>query len=112
MYVQAGSRILPQNGLITTLARNTIPVFRCLSGSSTPNVGNLIDPNGTDITHSSSDPFIISRGGSYDPGTLLVRSVRPLGSEDSGIYTYRTPDENGEVIEFHFGLYVASSAGK
>ena len=103
---------LPNNGLITTSVRNTIPSFRCLSGSSRPNVGNLIGPDGTDTTFSTSDPFFISRGGSYDPGTLLVRSVRALEPEDSGIYTYQTPDENGDTVEFHFGVYPSNNTSK
>ena len=86
-----------------------VPFFRCLSGSSSPNVGNLIGPHGTDITFATSDPFLVIRGGSNDPGTLLVRKIRRLVSEDSGIYTYRSPDENGDIVEFHFGVYPSSN---
>lgn len=103
-----GDKVLANNSLISALTRNTTPSFRCLSGSSKSNVGNLIGPGGTDITYSTSDPFFVSRGGTYDPGTLLVRSARALKSKDSGIYTYRTPDENGKIVEFYFGVYFSS----
>ena len=101
--------MLSKNSLITTVGRNFVPLFRCLSGSSTPNIGNLIGPHGADITFSTSDPFFIRRGGSYDPGTLRIQSVRALEPEDSGIYTYRTPDENGDIVEFHFGIYLSTN---
>jgi hypothetical protein len=74
-------------------------------------VGNLIGLNGTDITSSTSGLLFVRPGDAYDPGTLLVRSLRALGSNDSGIYTYRTPDEDGNTVEFHFGLYNSSNAG-
>ena len=100
------SGALPNNSLITTIPpRNITPSFRCLSGSSAPSVGKLIGPLGNDITLNPSDPFFVSRGGSYDPGTMLVRGLQPLQWEDTGIYTYRTPDENGNIVDFHFGIY-------
>ena len=108
IFVEGGvNRVLANNSLITT--NRIVPTFRCLSGSSVSSVGNLIGPLGNDITLSPSDPFLVSRGSSYDPGTLLVRSVRPL--QMSGIYTYRTPDEDGEIVDFHFGLYLSNSSG-
>ena len=105
IYVQSSDGALPNNSFITTLARDTIPLFRCLSGSSTPYVGQLIDNYGRDITNSDSDPFSVTLGGPSDPGSLLVRSLRPLRHNENGIYTYRTPDERGNIIDFHFGLY-------
>ena len=109
--IRGSGRVLSKNGIIdiTTLV---VPFFRCLSGSSTPNVGSLIGPHGTDITFATSDPFLVIRGGSNDPGTLLVRMIRRLVSEDSGIYTYRSPDENGDIVEFHFGVYPSSNISK
>ena len=82
--VRGGGRVLSKNSIIdiTTLV---VPFFRCLSGSSSPNVGSLIGPHGTDITFATSDPFLVIRGGSNDPGTLLVRKIRHLVSKDSGI---------------------------
>ena len=88
-----------------------IPSFHCLSGSAQPNVGNLIGPLGNDVTLSTTGPLNVVHGGLSDPGTLSVHSVRPLGLDDIGIYTYRTPDENGDVIDFHFGLYYSSNSG-
>ncbi len=46
-----------------------------------------------------------NRGTSHDPGTLYVRSLRRLKPEESGIYTYRTPNEAGNIIDFNVGLY-------
>ena len=111
IYVQSGNRVLPNNSVITTLARDTIPSFRCVSGSTRARVGRLIGPQGSDITFSSSDPFFVRQGTSYNPGTLSVRSVRSLRREETGIYTYRTPDENGNIVEFNFGLYHSNQSG-
>ena len=106
------NKVLPNNSLITTNGiGNNIPTFRCLSGSSVASVGNLIGPLGNDITLSLTDPFLVRRGGPYDPGTLLVRGVRPLQRNYTGIYTYRTPDEDGDIVDFHFGLYFANYSG-
>ncbi len=107
-----GGKALPNNSLITTLVRDRVPSFRCLSGSARVNVGHLIGPRGRDITLSTSDPFFARWGGSYNPGTLSVRSVRSLRREESGIYTYRTPDERGNFIEFYFGLYHSNQSGE
>ena len=112
IFVPSGSRVLSNNSLITTLSvLKFIPSFHCLSGSAQPNVGNLIGPLGNDITLSTTGPLTVARGGLSDPGTLSVHSASPLGLHDIGIYTYRTPDENGDVIDFHFGLYYSSNSG-
>ena len=99
--------VLPQNGLITTATRP--PNIRCLSGSSRSNVGSIISPQDRDITFLFTDPFLVSRGGSRDPGTISIRAVRLLGEEDYGVYTYRTPDESNKIVEVHFGIYNTTS---
>ena len=106
VVVQPGDRVLPNNSLITTSSHNLIPRFHCLSGSLRSNVGNLIGPLGTDITLMSSDPFNVRHGRGTDPGTLLVfSSSNAMETDDNGIYTYHTPDENGDTVDFHFGIY-------
>ena len=106
IYVESTDTVLPNNGLIsTTKLHKNMPSFRCLSGSSQSRVGRLIDPLGNDITFSTSDPFFISQGGTHDPGTLYIRSLREFEPADNGIYTYRTPDENGNIVDFNVGLY-------
>ncbi len=104
-------KILPNNSLITTQGQNRVHRFQCLSGSARANVGRLISPLGDDITFSRSDPFSVRQGGSQDPGTLRVRIVRQPRREETGIYTYRTPDENGNIVEFYFGIYQTIQSG-
>ena len=102
VVVQPGDRVLPNNSVIT----NLIPRFHCLSGSLRKNVGQLIGPLGIDITFKKSDPFTVLRGRRSDPGTLLVfSSSNAMETDDNGIYTYHTPDENGDTVDFHFGIY-------
>ena len=103
----SGGQTLPDNGLIVITNANRVPDFRCLSGSSSRNIGKLIGPLGNDITYSHSNPFLVTQ---QNPGSLYVRNVRPLQLVDVGIYTYRTPDENGDIVDFNFGLYHASES--
>ena len=106
VVVQPGDRVLPNNSLITTSSNNLIPRFHCLSGSLRSNVGKLIGPLGIDITFKNSDPFTVRRGRGTDLGTLLVfSSSNAMETDDNGIYTYHTPDENGDTVDFHFGIY-------
>ena len=105
VVVQPGDKILPNNSVISTLSNNFIPRFYCLSGSSQSDVGTLIGPLGTDITRITSDPFTILRGRRADPGTMIVYSSKALEITDNGIYTYRTPDGNGNIVDFHFGIF-------
>ena len=111
VVVQPDDRVLPNNSLIETLSNNVIPRFQCLSGSSQSNVGTLIGPLGTDITQITTDPFTILPENRNDPGTMVVISSKALDTADVGIYTYRTPDENGKTIDFHFGIYTSLLAG-
>ena len=109
VVVQPGDRVLPNNSLITTSSNNVIPQFQCLSGSLRTSVGKLIGPLGTDITFKNSDPFNVRRRGA---GTLLVfSSSNAMETDDNGIYTFRTPDENGDTVDFHFGMYTLQYAG-
>ena len=104
--MESTDTVLPNNGLIsTTILQQNMPSFRCLSGSLQSRVGHLIGPLGYDITFSTSDPFLISQGGTHDPGTLYIRSLREFESADSGIYTYSTPDESGNIVDINIGLY-------
>ena len=106
IYVESTDTVLSNNSLISTSElHQNMPSFHCLSGSSQPHVGHLIDPLGNDITFSTSDPFFISRGGQHDPGTLYIRSLREFEPTDSGIYIYRTPDENENFVDVNVGLY-------
>ena len=102
--MESSDTVLPNNSLISSTELK-MSSFRCLSGSSQSHVGRLIGPLGNDITFSTSDPFLISQGGTHDPGTLYVRSLREFKTTDSGIYTYRTPDENENIVDVNVGLY-------
>ena len=112
IYVTAGQRALPNNGLIVAGADNRISEFRCLSGSSSPEVGQLLGPAGEDMTFIDSDNFLVRRGGIYDPGLVHVRRIVPLSDEEQGVYTCRIPDEKGVAVDVNVGLYFVDSAGK
>ena len=110
--MQPGDRVLPNNSLITTSLNELVPQFNCLSGSLRANVGKLIGPLGTEITRKPNDPFTVIHGSRTDPGTLLVfSSSNAMETNDNGIYTYHTPDENGDTVDFHFGIYSSLYTG-
>ena len=111
-HVSAGQKTLPNNSLIVAGADNRISEFRCLSGSSSPDVGQLINSQNEDITHDDSDSFLVRKGGRYDPGLVHVRRIVPLASEEQGVYTCRIPDEGGVTVDVNVGLYLKDSAGK
>ena len=107
----SGREALPNNGLIVAGVTNRISEFRCLSGSSSPFVGQLLGPNGEDLTHVDADHFLVHRGGSYDPGLIHVRRLAPLAREEQGVYTCRIPNERGTAVDVNVGLYLGDSAG-
>ena len=104
------NEVLPNNSLIVEAGsyHQRIPYFYALSGSNKSFVGQLIDPYGNDITTSYTDPFIVTLGNSFDPGMMYVRCFRSLQKREVGIYTYRTPDESGNIIDVNFGLYTTA----
>ena len=107
IYVSSGHTALPNNGIILISGR--VGDFRCISGSRHSNVGHLFDMNEIDITTSTSDPFFTFR---HSPGTVHVRSVRNLRSNEQGIYTCRIPDETGSIVDVNVGLYLSGNASK
>ena len=106
VYVAQGHVALPNNGIILTGVGGRISEFRCISGSSRSNVGHLFDISEVDITTSNSDPFFTLR---HSPGTVQVRSIRSLRSNEQGIYTCRIPDETGTTMDVNVGLYLSSN---
>ena len=111
IYVTTGQRALPNNGLIIAGLNNRISEFRCLSGSSSPYVGQLLGPNGEDLTHLDTDHFLVHRGGIHDPGLVHIRRIVPLASEEQGVYTCHIPDERGVAVDVNVGLYLRDFAG-
>ena len=109
--MSSGKKALPNNSLIVARVDDRISEFRCLSGSSSENVGQLINPNNDDITFFESDHFLVHKGGRYDPGLVHVRQVVPMGKEEQGIYTCRIPDERGVTVDVNVGLYLQDEAG-
>ena len=106
-----GHKALPNNGLIVAGLNNRISEFRCLSGSTSPYVGQLLGPNGDDLTHIDNDHFLVHRSGSYDPGLVHIRRLAPLTIEEQGIYTCRIPNERGVAVDVNVGLYLKDYAG-
>ena len=90
---------------------NRISEFRCLSGSSSSGVGQLISSAGEDITYLHSDHFLVRKGQRYDPGLVHVRRVAPLTRDEQGVYTCRIPDEEGVTLDVNVALYRKDSAG-
>ena len=106
IYVAHGHDALSNNDMIVTGAGGRISEFRCISGSSRSNIGHLFDINEVDITMSNDDPFFTFR---HNPGTVHMRSLRSLRSNEQGIYTCCIPDETGTTVDVNVGLYLSSN---
>ena len=72
-----------------------------------PDVGNLIAPNGQDITTSGIDPFDVMVGGDSNPGylSILQASGHFLTATFQGMYTCILPDENEVENQLNVGIY-------
>ncbi len=112
IYVTSGHQSLPNDGMIVAHAiSNVISEFRCLSGTSRYNVGQFIGVSGIDIVSNTTDPFLIRRGSSNNPGLIHVRSSRSFAAEYDGIYTCQIPDESGTAAKINVGLYLHGVRG-
>ena len=107
-----GSTPLTNNTLIIADNFGHIASLQCISGSKLPNIGQWISPDGLDITYSSSDPFDVTAGDSSDPGFIQISVVSGLTFSDLGVYTCQIPDENGNVMSLHVGIYLPAYIGK
>ena len=113
IYVTGGMQSLPNDGLIIAHAYSKrISEFRCLSGTTRHNVGQLIGTNGLDIVGNSTDPFLVTRGSAYSPGMIHVRNTLTFEEGYDGIYTCKLPDENGAISSVNVGLYRTGVKGK
>ena len=108
-----GRQSLPNDGLIIAQAYSKrISEFRCLSGTTKHNVGQLIGINGLDIVSDSTDPFFITRGSTNSPGLIHVRNTLTFEEGYDGIYTCKLSDENEAIFSVNVGLYRNGVEGK
>ena len=114
MYVLDGSPVgfLPNNGLVTLVASFQPDEFRlrlfCISGSLMEEVGELIGPDGTQMT---SNTFLFISSISIS-GELVVLNggtltTQVFGASQQGVYTCRIPDESGIMVSVNVAIYPA-----
>ena len=104
-YLEVG--LLENNTLVIANTDQTVSDFHCSSGSTTPNVGRWIAPNGNDFTSSTIDPFTVIQGDEQDPGSLIIQQANGyiITNSFQGVYTCILPDENGVQTYLHVGIY-------
>ena len=109
LYLNASGTTLT-SGLLnndTFIRSDSIRELQCVSGSTAPNVGSWIAPDGEDITLEDGDQFEIVVGDSNNPGYLSVQFGSTLFTEmEQGVYTCRIPDETGQEQYIHIGIYL------
>lgn len=88
------------NSIIQTAAGH-IRSLHCLSATQMANVGQLIAPNGNDITNDSS---IVTIGDIMDPGVVSLH-LSTFTRSNPGVYTCIIPDEHGTNQFLHVGIY-------
>ena len=98
---------MQNNSLILATSTGRVEQVQCVSGSTTPNVGAWIAPNGMDITFKNDDVFDIVVGDASDPGYLSVQLPNgvSLSETDWGVYTCIIPDEAENLQYLHLGIY-------
>ena len=91
-----------------------MPRLQCISGSTSPNVGQWIAPSGQDVTYSTSDPFDVELGGVNDPGyvDIALHSGQFITFSDQGIYSCLIPDETGVTRSLLVGIYLPALTSK
>ena len=105
IHVLHNHEILSNNDIITAHADGRLSHFYCISATQRFSVGNLIGPTGVDVTRSTTDPFLVTRSGSSDPGVLQVRSHGVTNDDDEGVYTCRIPNEFNTMTNVNVGIY-------
>ena len=102
-----GRGLLENNTFITADSDGMINDFHCSSDSTMANIGHWIGPNGMDLTNSTTDPFVVSRGNEQDPGSLVVqlRNGHIVTRSFQGIYTCIIQNDNGVQSYIHVGIY-------
>ena len=79
-----------------------------------PNIGQWIAPDGQDLTAITTDPFEVTIGSSYSPGSLQVTTPvenPSLTTAHEGVYSCVIPDDSGETRYLHIGIYLHGFSG-
>ena len=102
-----GVGLLENNTLVTADTDQILSDFHCSSGSTMPNTGSWIAPNGNDLSNSTVDPFNVIQGGEHDPGSLIIQQApgHIITKSFQGVYTCILPDDNGVLNYIHIGIY-------
>lgn len=102
-----GVGLLDNNTFVTADTDQTLSDLHCSSGSTMPNAGRWIAPNGNDLTNSTVDPFNIIQGDERDPGSLIIQQApgHIITNSFQGVYTCVLPNDNGVLSYIHVGIY-------
>ena len=97
------------NSIVRANSDGSTGVFQCISGSTQPNVGQWIAPDGQELSLSADSPFTVTIGDSTNPGYLstVVTNGHSLSNVDQGVYSCVLPDESGNEQIIHVGIYLS-----
>ena len=99
------------NNSLTVATNGGLETIYCISGSTKPEVGRWIAPNGEDFTEPGNHPFNAVHGGTNNPGVLKI-SLTPQGrftsSEWLGVYSCAIPDEENTNRIIHVGIHTSA----
>ena len=102
-----GVGLLENNTLVTADTDQTLSDLHCSSGSTMPNAGHWIAPNGNYLANSTVDPFNVIQGDERDPGSLIIQQAPShiITNSFQGVYTCVLPDDNGVQNYIYIGIY-------
>ena len=108
------SSAISNNSIILSDSTGRIPRLQCITGAAIPNSGHWISPSGLNLDSVADNPFIIVVGDETDPGYIEMRLDHDavIGIADMGIYTCLIPNEEGDNVTFHVGVYHSSFPSK
>ncbi len=92
--------------ILTVSASGQFIDLVCNTGLKQPNIGQWINPNGTDIAF-DDETLEVQRGGgiiSLPYTTLKLRDGHSLDPQDTGLYTCKMPDINMVERESHIWI--------
>ena len=111
LFVGGGVGQVSNSSIVVVNSDHSVFVL-CLSGTSTPDVGHWINPNGTDITNETNEQFDVVVGDSNNPGSLEIQIQSESAQIDEGVYSCAIPDDTAEIQYLYVAIYQYAIIGK
>ncbi len=104
---------ITNNSLLIATSVGSVGSLQCISGTTAPDVGQWLAPDGQNLAQGGSGPFAVTAGGQGNPGCVELALNSPgLTNAHQGVYSCVIPDETGVDHTIRVGLYPAGFNSK